>query len=64
MLRQASLYKLTIWFKDGNDNVEKSFTFSKITKLSPTHIKGKDVAGKMLELRTLEPVNYLLQQLK
>lgn len=67
MIRQTKIFKLSVW-TDTGEKVENSFfkdvSFSKITKLTPTHIKGLDLSGKQVEFRSLTPVNYFLKQIK
>ena len=60
------LYEVSIWFKNEGDNpkTKKTFFFSKIVKITPKHIKAKDRAGKRIEIRTAEPMDYYLQKLK
>lgn len=64
MARQLSLYKVLIWYNQPEGTVEKTFTLSKISRLNNKYLKGLDATGKPIEMRTLEPFNYFLQQIK
>lgn len=64
MARQVSLYKVLIWYHQPEGMVEKSFTLSKIRRLNNKYLKGLDATGKVIEIKTLEPFNYFLQQIK
>lgn len=62
--KSVSLYKLVLWYTTPSGESEKTLNLSKINRLTPTYVKGLDPAGKLIEIRTLEPFNYHLQQIK
>ena len=59
--KQTSLYKLNIW---SDQEESRSLTLTKIKRLTPTHVRGLDALGKLVEIKTVEPFNYFLQQIK
>ena len=62
MFRQ--LYQIDVWFKQDEGTEKKTFNLSKIQKLTTNHIKGLDMNGKLIEIRTARPFDYHLKQIK
>ena len=66
-------YELTVWFeKDttidtmGNmlyTRTPKVWLLKKITKKTPTHIKGKDMDNREFEIRTVKPFDYQIRKI-
>ena len=66
-------YELTVWFeKDstvdtmGNviyTRIPKVWLLKKITKKTPTHIKGKDMDNREFEIRTVKPFDYQIRKI-
>ena len=66
-------YELTVWYlkdsvrdKDGNITTTRSskrYLLKKISKKTPKHIKGKDMEGRMFEIRTVEPFDYQIRKI-
>lgn len=47
--------------KRGKSN---TYRMKKISKLTHTHIKGKDVKGQKVEIKTKKPMDYRIQEVK
>jgi len=66
-------YELTVWYlkdavkdKDGNittTRTSKRYLLKKITKKTPKHIKGKDMEGRLFEIRTVEPFDFQIRKI-
>ena len=57
-------YELTVWFPDGEvEKSKKVFQLSDVTKKSQTHFIGKDMEGKVFEIRTVAPFDYYLRKI-
>ena len=67
-------YEVTIWFHKETLETErglkvddftepKVFRFETIKKLTPTHLKGVDIEGNIVEIRTQKPFNYNVKKI-
>lgn len=68
-------YEITIWFtKETQINQHglksivygdaKVFKLRRLDKLTQTHIKGKDINGNPFEIKTSEPFNFNVKQVR
>jgi len=68
-------FEVTVWFAkevfyDANNEIKmctrtdgRVFNFSKLSKITNTHIKGKDMNNKPLEIITNIPFDYQVKKL-
>ena len=67
-------YELIVWFHSETDvtdrgtktlrRVQKTFILKSISKKKPNHIVGKDAFGKPFEIKTVEPFDYQIRQIR
>lgn len=67
-------YEVTVWFckettvnehglKSVSHSEPKTFMMREVRKHSQTHIKGKDINGNPLEIKTSAPFDYNIRKL-
>lgn len=67
-------YEVTVWFckettinehglKSVTRSEPKTFLMHEVYKHSQTHIKGKDINGNPLEIKTSEPFDYNIKKI-
>jgi hypothetical protein len=54
-------YEVTLWM---DPKVKVVYNFKRLSELSPKHIKGRLTSGELFELRTQEPFNYQIRQIR
>jgi len=68
-------YEIVVWFhKESQINEHglksvsytepKTYYMSRLDKITHTHIKGKDINGNPLEIKTTQPFNYNVKKLR
>jgi len=69
-------YHVTVWFQkthrlqgmgveiiEDQSKTKRVFKMKSISKQTPTHIKGKDLKGRKLEIRTVKPFDYQIRKI-
>jgi len=54
-------YEVTIWVDPKN---KSTYSFKKLPEVSANHVKGQLISGEFFEIRTQEPFNYLIRQVR
>lgn len=67
-------YELIVWFHNETvttdrgtktlRRTQKTFILKSISKKKPNHIVGKDAFGKPFEIKTVEPFDYQIRQVR
>lgn len=57
-----TIYKIMIYMPF--DAPPQSYTLSRVSRLRPLHIKGVDLSGKTIEIKTTKPMDYVLTRIK
>lgn len=56
-------YEVTMWYKDGDNTVTNVLEMSELKKIDKTTIKGRDIAGSKIDIKTTYEFNYQVRKI-
>jgi len=58
-------YEVTIWMKKADGTAEVSmYPLKKLQKITQNHLKGIDINGHLVEIKTVEKFSYEVKKVK